>query len=411
MVRVLEGVRVIEVSLWGFVASTGGILADWGATVSKIEHPDQGDPMRGLRMKAFDGSGEEPIQFMWEIPNRGKRGLAIDLAHPSGREALYKLVAESDVFLTSFLPGARRRLGIDVADIQAVNPKIIYVRGTGQGPKGPENEKGGFDSAMFWTRSGASLATTLDGASVPKGSPGPAFGDFTAGALLAGGVAAALFHRERTGEAKVVDLSLLGAGTWAMSPGIVSAGLFGPQPPRQFIARQEPLPNPNPVAASAYRTADDRFIFFAFLQSDRYWPQLCELIERPDLITDPRFADAEARADNSVECQTVLGDIFETKPLEQWRKILDQCEGVWTVAQDVSELLDDPQMIANGYIREIAMDNGRVVRLVASPVQFDESQPDLTRAPDHGEHTDDELLALGYTWDELIEMKMGGAIL
>jgi crotonobetainyl-CoA:carnitine CoA-transferase CaiB-like acyl-CoA transferase len=196
-----------------------------------------------------------------------------------------------------------------------------------------------------------------------------------------------------------------------MCPGIVSAGLYGPQPQRKFVERQEPLPNPNPVAASAYRTADDRFIFFAFLQSDRHWPQLCELIGRPDLISDPRFANADARAQNSIECQTVLGDVFETKPLDEWRKILDPCEGVWTVAQDVSELLDDPQMVANGYIREIVMDDGRIVRLVASPVQFGEAQPELTRAPDHGEHTDEELLAIGYAWEDLIEMKIDGAIL
>jgi crotonobetainyl-CoA:carnitine CoA-transferase CaiB-like acyl-CoA transferase len=255
------------------------------------------------------------------------------------------------------------------------------------------------------------LATTAEGAGAPRGSPGPAFGDFTAGALFAGGVAAALFHRERTGEAPIVDLSLLGAGSWAMCPGIVSAGLFGPQPPLRFGPRPEPTPASNPVAGSAYRTADERFVFFAFLQSDRYWKQFCELLERPDLIDHPHFVDADLRAEHSVECQRVLGDVFETKTLDEWRKILDPCEGVWTVVQDVSELLEDPQMLANGYIREISLDDGRRVRLVATPLQFDETQPELTRAPNHGEHTDEELLALGYTWDDLIEMKISGAIL
>jgi crotonobetainyl-CoA:carnitine CoA-transferase CaiB-like acyl-CoA transferase len=411
MTQVLEGVKVVEVTLWGFVASTGAVLAEWGATVRKIEHPDRGDPMRGLEMRDFDGPLDDHIQFMWEIPNRGKRGLAIDLAQPRGREALYRLIEDSDVFLTSFLPGARRRLGIDIEDIRKVNPRIIYVRGSGQGAHGPEAEKGGFDSAMFWTRSGASLATTTDGASTPQRTPGPAFGDFTAGALLAGGVAAALYHRERTGVAEVVDLSLLGAGTWAMCPGIVSAGLYGPPPLPAIGPRQEPKPVENPVGGNAYRTADERFIYFAFLESDRYWPQLCKLIDRPDLIDHPLFVNAKLRAQNSVECQRALGDVFETKTFAEWKEILEPCEGVWTLAQDVSELLDDPQMLANDYIRPVKLDNGRIVRLVATPVQFGECQPELTRAPNLGEHTDEELLALGYTWDDLIEMKTTGALL
>src|SRR5947199_64029 len=225
MSGVLHGVRVVEVAQWWFVPAAGAVLADWGADVIKIEHPTSGDPQRGLVT-----SGLVPptggVNFMVEQPNRGKRSVGLDLGRPAGRDLLYRLVETADVFLTNFLPAARRRLAIEVDDIRRANPKIIYVRGHGQGARGPERERGGYDAASFWCRGGIANALTPPGAGAPV-MQRAAFGDSAGGMTVAGGVAAALFHRERTGEPAVVDVSLLGTAMWIMAPDIIATKLPG----------------------------------------------------------------------------------------------------------------------------------------------------------------------------------------
>jgi crotonobetainyl-CoA:carnitine CoA-transferase CaiB-like acyl-CoA transferase len=408
MTRVLDGIRVLDVTQWAFVPSAGAVLADWGATVLKVEHPEQGDPIRGLLTSGLMPAGGGKVNFMWELPNRGKRSVGIDLAQPEGRDIVHRLAAGCDVFLTSFLPDARRRLGIDVDDIRAVNPKIVYARGQGQGTKGPEAESGGYDSASFWARGGVAMATTPPGASMPTGMPGAAYGDLTSGMTLAGGIAAALLHRERTGEAVVVDVALLGMSMWSMSPGITAAKLYGAAPPVPLGPRPEREPNGNPLV-NVFRTKDDRFVNLVFLQPDRFWAEFCEHAGRPDLAADPRFADMKTRAQHSVECQQALDDEFATRTLAEWREVLDRGEGVWAAVQLPAELHDDRQAIANGFLRDIET-GGETLTVVASPVVFDGEQPDLTRAPDLGEHTDETLLELGFDWDALIALKEKGAI-
>jgi len=406
--RVLDGIRVLDVTQWAFVPSAGAVLADWGATVLKVEHPVQGDPMRGLITSGLVPGGAGGINFMWELPNRGKLSVGIDLAQPDGREALLRLAATCDVFLTSFLPDARRRLGIDVDDLRAVNPRIVYARGHGQGAEGPEAEDGGYDSASYWSRGGVAMATTQPGASSPTPMPGAAFGDVTTGMTLAGGIAAALLHRERTGEAVVVDVSLLGMAMWSLSPGITASKLYGLEGSVPLGPRAERTASANPLV-NVFRTGDDRFVNLVFLQPDKFWGEFCELAGRPELATDPRFADMASRSANSVECQEILDDLFASKTLAEWREILDRGEGVWAALQLPHELHDDRQALANGYLRDVDTHAGPLT-VVASPVVFDGEQPQLTRAPDLGEHTDETLLALGYDWDALIAMKESGAI-
>ena len=402
--RPLEGVRVVEVTLWGFVPSAAAILADWGATVLKIEHPEHGDPMRGLVTSGLMPGGAG-VNFMWEFNNRNKRGVGIDLAQPEGREALYKLVEGADVFLTSFLPDARRRLGIDVDDIVRVNPRIIYARGSGQGPRGPDAEKGGYDGASFWARGGPAMGATRDGASEVVGQPGPQFGDSLSGGMIAGGIAAALFNRERSGEGSVVDVSLLGTAMWAMAPGIMASALLGID--RMPMGSRGNAPNPGVLT---YRTSDGRFVSLVLLQPDRYWADFCQRIGRPDLATDLRFADATERAKHNQECINILDQVFGSHPLAHWKQALADFEGVWAVPQTVRELHDDPQAIANEYLRDVTTQEGTTFTMVAWPMQFNLTPPDFQRAPDVGEHTDEELLAAGYTWDELVELKVKGAI-
>lgn len=407
MSRPLEGVRVIEVSSWMFVPSGGAVLVDWGAEVLKVEHPVTGDPQRGLVTSGLVPGGGSGVNFMMEQPNRGKRSVGIDIEHPDGHEALMRLVEKADVFLTNYMPKVRRKLKIDVDDIRARNPNIVIARGTGQGTKGPDAEKGGFDGASFWARGGVASIMPEQQDGWPAGQPGPAYGDVMAGLSTAGAIAAALFKRERTGEGSIVDVSLLATAMWQISPLVVASKLFGMSKMPAGRDRKQ-VPNPG---VNTYRTADDRFISLILLQSDKFWEDLVTRLGVPEMATDERFADSAARAENSVECVTKLDEAFGSQPLDHWKDKLADFEGVWTPFQTLDELYEDPQVIANGYLPAMSTSSGEEVQLVSSPAQFDEEPVEVERAPEHGEHTELALMDLGYDWEEIAAMKESGAIL
>ncbi len=404
MQDVLAGIRVVEVAAWTFVPISGAVLAEWGADVIKIEPPSSGDPQRGLVSSGLV-PGAEGVNFMFEIPNRGKRSVALDLSTDDGRELLYRLVESADVFVTNYLPDVRARLGIDVDDIRRRNPNIIYVRGHGQGARGPEAGKGGFDGASFWARGGLAMAFKDAPAEWPVDQR-PAFGDVLGGLTIAGGIAAAIARRERTGAASVVDVSLLGLGLWSLGPEVTSSKLYeGVELP---TFDRDSTPNP---LVGTYPTKDGRFISLILLQADRFWPDLAAHLDRPDLLDDPRFKDAAARYENRRECIQVLRDIFRTRTYDEWRERLQTLQGVWAPLQTPLEVHDDPQVVANGYLEPIESDGGSRFVLPANPVQFDETPASVRRAPDHGEHTDEVLLELGLSYDEIIEHKISGAVL
>jgi len=404
MQDVLAGIKVVEVAAWTFVPISGAVLSEWGADVIKVEHPTTGDPQRGLASMGFaPGSGS--VNFMFEVPNRGKRSVALDLSHDDGRELLYKLVEQADVFVTNYLPDVRERLGIGVEQIRARNPKVIYVRGSGLGTKGPEATKGGFDGASFWARAGLAHTFTPAGAQWPVDQR-PAFGDVLGGLTIAGGIAAALLRRERTGTPSVVDVSLLGMGLWSLGPDVTAAKLFeGVEMP---AFNRDSLPNP---LVGTFPTKDGRFLSIILLQADRYWPDFCAHLDRPELLDDPRFRDSAARFDNRVEVISILREIFRGKTYAQWCEKLQTLQGVWAPQQSALEVHDDPQVVANGYLEPIESADGSTFRLPANPVQFDETPVSVRRAPGHGEHTDEVLAELGLSMEEIIEHKISGAVL
>jgi crotonobetainyl-CoA:carnitine CoA-transferase CaiB-like acyl-CoA transferase len=366
-----------------------------------------GDPQRGLVTSGLVPGGVGGVNFMMEQPNRGKQSVAIDISHPDGRETLMKLVETADVFLTNYMPSVRRKLRIDVDDLRERNPDIIVARGTGQGPKGPDAEKGGYDGASFWARGGVASIMPETPEGWPAGQPGPAFGDVMAGLSTAGAIAAALLKRERTGEASIVDVSLLSTAMWQIAPLVVASKLFGfSKMPSGGDRKQSPNPG-----VGAYRTGDGRFISLILLQSDKHWADFVTRLGRPEMATDERFVDSAARATNSAECITLLDEAFGSQPLSHWKEALADFDGVWTPFQTLDELYEDPQVVANGYLPAMTAANGQEVQLVASPAQFDEESVAVTRAPEHGEHTEVVLLAAGIEWDELAAMKESGAIL
>jgi crotonobetainyl-CoA:carnitine CoA-transferase CaiB-like acyl-CoA transferase len=396
----MQGVRVLEVAMYGFVPSGGAVLAEWGADVIKVEHAVTGDPQRGLLQTGRYKVKGDPNPN-WHHANRSKRSVGIDVSKPQGREVLLALAKTADVFLTNFLPGTRKRFGIDVADVRAVNPKIIYARGSALGPRGPEANRGGYDMTAFWCR--GTSAASLTPPNVPGLiSPAPAYGDTISGTNLAGGIAAALFKRERTGEPSVVDVSLLGSGLWAMGHGIaISLHLneAWQAPPVGHPGQ------PNNPLSGLYKTADDRYLSLVMLQPLKFWPQVCHVIGRPELADDPRFATMEALEEHGIEGIEILKEVFAAKTLPEWTEILGALSGPWAPVQDTLQAADDPQIVANEYIRQVGD-----LKLVTSPVQFDETAPEPAPAPGFAEQTDEVLLELGLDWDRLLELKSSGTV-
>lgn len=406
MDQVMKGVRVLEVAQFTFVPSAGAVLADWGADVIKIEHPVKGDGQRGLvRVGGVDNLAN--VNFLMEHSNRGKRSLGLDLTHPDGREILYEIARTSDVFLTNFLPGAREKMGIDVDHIRTVNPKIIYARGTAHGTKGPESHKGGYDSTDYWARSGSGMGMRSEG-EAPAIQPGPGYGDSIGGMTIAGGIAAALFARERTGEPSVVDISLLGTGLWAMGAGLAGSMLpsssgGGGSVPTAGAAFINPL-------VGIYRAKGGGCLMLTMLQGHHYWADTVEHLGRPELAEDPRFATPEAFIEHSDEARQVLQEIFETATSEEWRDRLAPMKGQWAPFQTLAQIPTDPQVIANECIRDVDLGDGTSFRLVANPVQFDEQPPELRKGPEHAQHTEEILMELGLEWDRIEALKQSGAI-
>ncbi len=404
MTAILRGVRILEVAEHTFVPAASALLSDWGAEVIKIEHVERGDAMRGLASTGVTAVAGD-VHALMEHSNRGKQSLALDLSSPDGLEILYKLAATSDVFLTNKLPGVRRKLKIGVEEIRAHSPSIIYVRGTGQGERGPDADKGSYDSLAFWARAGVAMGAKRPEYDLIPVPPGPGFGDSIGAMTIAGGILGALFYRERTGEASTVDVSLFGTGLWAMGQAValsLALGVPMAPPPAERLTS-------NPISRN-YETKDGHILAFTCLQAGKYWPLLCQAVGRPELATDPRFADYESLTANTATAVEILTEVFASAPLDEWRERLATFTGQWAVVQDTLEAASDPQAVANGYVQECHTATGTPFRLVAAPVQFDEEPAVPTRAPEFNEHGDVILAGIGLGQDEIVDLKIRGVV-
>src|SRR3984957_4656953 len=395
MTKPLDGIRVLEVAMYGFVPSAGAVLAEWGADVIKVEHAVTGDPQRGLRQTGpliVEGDPNPNI----EHANRLKRSIGLDMSVPEGRQVLLELARRADVFLTSFLPGHRQKFGIDVDDIRAVNPKIVYARGSALGPRGEESVKGGYDMTAFWCRAGTAATITPPGIDGMIGPPGPAYGDTISGTNLAGGIAAALLKRERTGEPSIVDVSLLGSGLWSMGHTVALT--------MHLNQRMEAFPpgvhgSPINPLVGLYATSDGRYISFVMMQASKFWADVCRHIDQPELADAPRFDTNEKMA-----VQT-LSKAIATRSLAEWSERFATLAGPWAPVQDTLQAAGDAQIRANEYVVQAGE-----LELVANPGEFDVAAPGSGPPPGVAEQTDEILMELGLDWDRIIELKTIGAV-
>jgi crotonobetainyl-CoA:carnitine CoA-transferase CaiB-like acyl-CoA transferase len=408
MIDIMKGVRILEVAEHTFVPAASAILADWGAEVIKVEPSERGDAMRGLASSGIMKMGGD-VHVLLEHSNRGKKSIGIDLTNPKGVELVYKLASTCDVFLTNKLPVVRKKLHIEIDDIRAHNPNIIYVAGTGGGERGPEADKGGYDFLSYWCRAASAMGCTPPDAEGLVGQPGPGYGDSIGGMTIAGGIMGALFHRERTGEAISVDVSLLAVGLWAMSPAVALSLQMGfPwRPPKAGSGSVGPPGNP---LVGTFRTQDDRFIALSCLQGFKYWPGACRVIGREDLIVDERFSSHENLAANAGEAREILTAAIASAPLAEWRERLADFDGQWSVAQDSLEVVDDPQVVANGLVLETATAAGIPFKLVTTPVQFGGEPAPPKRGPDFNEHCDEVLASIDYDTESIVELKVEGVV-
>lgn len=395
-----EGVKVVELAQWVFVPVAGALLADWGADVVRVEKLE-GDPYRALASQGI-GTDRGGVNLSVALANRGKRSIAIDLQSVEGRAVLDELLDAADVFLTNLRPGALDRLGLGTDAVRERFPRLVYARGHGYGVRGPDADQAGYDASAFFARGGLAHVLTPPERDYPISQRG-AMGDRNGAMALAFGIAAALLRRHRTGDGSVVDVSLLATAMWTLSSDLLAAlngGDVHRMGGRAFF---------NPLVGT-YRTSDGRHVSLVFLQSDRYWGDLCGALGREDLIDDPRFSDHEARGKNSDACVAELDAEFGRRSFDECKALLGEIDAPWAPVQKIEELVDDPQVLANGYTGEVQLDGGESYRLPAVPVQFDEQPPDLRRAPEHGEHTEAVLLELGHDWDRIIELKSAGVI-
>jgi crotonobetainyl-CoA:carnitine CoA-transferase CaiB-like acyl-CoA transferase len=381
----LEGLKVIEMATYIAAPSAGGIMADWGADVIKIE-PLGGCPMRQFYASAMtDDYPDNPVSA---LDNRGKRAIAINTGTDEGREIVRKLVEDADVFLTNVRPGQLKQQGLDFDTLSKINPKLVYASVTGFGLQGEEADKPGFDTAAFNAKSGFGWMMT------PKGSaPAPlrtAAGDHITGIATASGILAALLKARDTGKGTLVESSLVRSAAYAVGCDYGTWLRYG------RIARSRPREEAIVAINNFYMTKDDYWLFINGRPGEPDWPDVARAIGREDLLEDERFASLRDRRRNGVALIALMDEAFAQKTIDEWKPILDEAGLIWSPVQTFEQAFEDKQMHEAGVYVDMPKADGTSYKNIASPIRFgDESTDPKGPLPEIGQHTMDVLDQVG----------------
>lgn len=393
MVMPFEGIKVLDLTVWQQGPVATAMLADMGADVIKIEEPGRGDPGRGLVWR----SDNAPVNTYFEVHNRNKRGLTLDIRKDAGREVFHKLIEKTDVFVHNQRPGVVERRGIDYATLSKINPRLIYAYGNGFGSKGPDVEKPSFD--IIAQGRGAALSVAGEPGEPPPLIQVVGAADWVSGVMLLYGIVTALFTRERTGIGQEVEVSLLGSQA-AYGQLALQRYLFSGKAPGK-VSRKTVA---NPLW-STYEAKDGKWLIVAALQADRYWPDFCQVLGLDKVKSDPRFNNINTRREHAEELIVILDKAFKTKNRDEWVKGFEGVDIPCGPVNDYGELAKDPQMLANNYLVDFDHPSVGKFKTVGLPVRLSKTPGSLRLpAPELGQHKEEILLEFGFTWDDIGEL-------
>jgi len=397
----LDDVRVLEIASWVAAPTAGALMADMGADVVKVE-PLSGDGMRGKLRQPSSPDGAAEHDFPFQLDNRGKRSIAVDLAHERGQALVQELAAQVDVVLTNLLPGRLERYGLGYEQVRVANPGVVFGLVTGYGSTGDDADRGAFDLTAFFGRSGIMSLIGEPGAPPPVFRPGQ--GDHPTGLALLSGVLAALRVRDRTGEGQLVETALLRVGAWSIGCDVQVALVDRAQPTKR--SRADAF---SPINTS-YRCADDRWLNLQAQDQGR-WTAVCEAIGRPDLAADERYATPVGRFQHRAELIGSLEETFASQPLAHWGPLLDGTGVIWSPVAELPELVDDPQARAVGMFVEVDHPVAGRFETLAAPFVLGASEVAVRGpAPSLGQHTDEVLRAFGVGDGRLAELRAAGVL-
>lgn len=396
----LEGIRILDCTVWQQGPVATAMMGDLGAEVIKIEDRVSGDPARGV-MKMWGVMARLPDgrNFYLENNNRNKKGITLNLKKEKGREIFYRLIERSDVFVHNYRKDVPDRLGLDYETVARYNPKLIYVHASGYGPEGPDALAPAFDY-IGQARSG--LMTAVGEVGMPPLTVTGAPIDQMGATMTAYGILAAIVARERLGVGQKVDVSMLGSAIWLQGENVASSLIFGHEYPRWTRSDTgNPLWN-------HYCCADGEWLVLAMPQSDRHWPALCRVIGIEELKDDPKFNSMENREQNAKELISILDRVFATKIREEWLSLMkNERDLVVSPVNSISDLPNDPQVVANEYIVDFDHPTLGPIKVVGVPVKLSKTPGSIRLpAPEFGQHTEEVLIdILGYSWEEIAHLK------
>ncbi|KAG8153614.1 CaiB/BaiF CoA transferase family protein [Burkholderia catarinensis] len=398
--NIFSDLKVVDLASYIAGPAATTILSDYGADVIKVEPPGQGDPYR-----QFYATPPNPVcerNYAWQLTNRNKRSLAVDLKHPAAKDVLARLVEWADVLVTNFPPKVKHALGLTYEQVGPLNPRLVYADITGYGAHGPEADRPGFDITAYWARTGL-MEVTHDAGSPPT-LPIPGIGDHATASTLYSAIVTGLYRREKTGRGGHVGTSLIAEGAWAAAAWI-EGGLNG----ARFFG-QHNRKNPPNALLNPYRTADDRWVLLVAAQ-EKDWPGFVGAVGLPDLPRDPRFADVRLRVQHAAALVEILDPVFASRPLAEWKQALDAQRVIYGVVQIAEEIVNDPQMHENGVFLPIDDPAVGARHTVASPLHVaDTPKEPPRRAPRLGEHTRSVLATLGFSAADTDGLLQSGAV-